>query len=143
MRALNKVLVFGVACVFAASMLAIVGCSSQSSSSSSSTQEVQAGDMVVSLEVMSPAANDSVACSEEVEAPEESTVLELFGYTDLDVVVEDGPYGAFVASINGVANEGTKGWTYTVNEEQIQESAANVKVTQGDSVQWSYIDMAE
>lgn len=99
--------------------------------------------MVVSLEVMSPAASDSVACSEEVEAPEESTVLELFGYTDLDVVVEDGPYGAFVASINGVANEGTKGWTYTVNEEQVQESAANVKVTQGDSVQWSYIDMAE
>ena len=63
------------------------------------------------------------------------------GATDADVTVEDGQYGTYISAINGLAAEGSSGWVYTVNGEQVMESVDACPVADGDTVEFSYITM--
>lgn len=149
------------AVVFASILLSlsvIWGCSSDSAESSASAdsnastssyasddfQEPEADDedITVSFLVSSPAADDSITYDSTVLLVPESTVIDAFDSTALNVTIEDSSYGPFVVAINGLANEGTKGWTYTLNGEQVQVAASEQLLADGDRLEWSYIDMA-
>ena len=69
-------------------------------------------------------------------------MLDALEQTGLTLDVQDSQYGKFVNSINGLGTEGSKGWIYTVNDEQIQVSADKQELKDGDKLVWSYIDMA-
>ena len=68
-------------------------------------------------------------------------MLSVIQATDADVTVEDGQYGTYISAINGLAAEGSSGWVYTVNGEQVMESADACPVADGDTVEFSYITM--
>lgn len=80
----------------------------------------------------------------EVTVPEGSTLLEALQAAakeaKLSVVTSGSP--AFVDSIGGLANGDVgdvSGWTYTLNEEFVLESADEQTVAQDDQVLWSYV----
>lgn len=91
----------------------------------------------------SPAADEQVTFAGSVDVPADATVLDALEATGLQVDAQDSQYGMFVNAIDGLAGEGTKGWTYTLNGEQVQTSADKCTVADGDTVEWSYVDMAE
>ena len=118
--------------------------SSTSASSTSATVDATASaeKYDITLTATSPEGPNAIDFTQQIAVAEGTTVLEALQATELDVTVVDGPYGAYVEAIGGIANEGTSGWTYTVNDEQIQVSAGEAPVNAGDVVKWSYIDMA-
>lgn len=99
--------------------------------------------MVVEVTVSSPDAGDQVSFAGSVDLPADATVLDALKATGLTVDAKDSEYGMFVEAIDGLAGEGMKGWTYTVNGEQVQSSADKRTVVDGDAVEWSYIDMSK
>lgn len=136
------------ACALAAalvSLAALSGCSSPSategSSAPSSSQEAQSSEMSVAVTVTSPGGNDQVAYAGDLSLPAGATALDALQATGLAVTVTDSEYGAFVEAVEGLANEGMKGWTYTINGEQVQVSAGKAELAAGDAVEWSYIEM--
>lgn len=61
--------------------------------------------------------------------------------TTVTVTDADGQYGTYISAINGLAAEGSSGWVYTVNGEQVMESVDACPVADGDTVEFSYITM--
>lgn len=135
------------ACALAAalvSLAALTGCSAPAEApdaASSSASVAEAPEMIVTMAVTSPGADGQVAYSGELALPAGATALEALQATGLVVTSADSEYGAFVEAVEGLANEGMKGWTYTVNGEQVQASADKTELAPGDSVEWSYIEM--
>lgn len=128
-------------------MLAVglVGCSpapSSSDSAASGSGASQPEASVASVTVTAPGDDGRTVYAGSVEVAQGMTVLDALQATGLDVMVADSEYGAFVESVDGLANEGMKGWTYTVNGEMVQSSADKAEVAPGDAVEWSYIDMS-
>ncbi len=127
--------------------MGLFGCSSgqegsAASSSSSFSTESTIAEIAVPVKVTSPAADDQVTYDETVTIGEGSTALDVLQATGLVLDVQSSEYGMFVNAINDVATEGMKGWTYTVNGEQVQASADQTYLNDGDQVEWSYIDMS-
>lgn len=80
------------------------------------------------------------------DANAQSTVLEALeaaaADNNFEVDVEDSDYGAYVTSIDGIANGSagsSSGWTYTVNGESIMESAGTYEISSGDTVEWTFV----
>ena len=73
------------------------------------------------------------------EVPEGGTVLDALAASGIEYESEDSEYGAFVTSIAGVAGTDSTGWVYTVNGEEIMESADAHVVEGGDVITWSLI----
>lgn len=117
--------------------------SSAAASSSASSSAAAVDQYAVTVTVTSPEGPDAIDFSQQIPVAAGATVLDALEATELEVTIEEGPYGAFVAAIDNIANEGTSGWTYTVNGEQVQVSAGEAPVNAGDTIAWSYIDMAE
>lgn len=127
--------------------MGLFGCSSgqegsAASSSSSFSTESTIAEIAVPVKVTSPAADGQVTYDETVTIGEGSTALDVLQATGLVLDVQSSEYGMFVNAINDVATEGMKGWTYTVNGEQVQASADQTYLNDGDQVEWSYIDMS-
>lgn len=60
---------------------------------------------------------------------------------DFDINVADSEYGAYVDSIDGIANGSagaSSGWVYTVNGESVMESAGSCTLSEGDTVEWVF-----
>lgn len=98
--------------------------------------------MTVTVTVASPKTDDGFAPLEAaVELSAGSSALDGLKAAAADVVVEDGPYGAFVSSINGLANGSAgaqSGWTYTINGEYVSESAGDRTLADGDTLAWEF-----
>ncbi len=131
-----------------ASALLLSGCSSASStdasSPSSSSEAVQAEEPTVNvtLVVKDPANADAEGVSYPVQmAQAEATVLAAVEAAEVDAVIEDGPYGKYITSIGGKAAEGSSGWVYTVNGEQVMEAIDVCTLDEGDTVELEYISM--
>lgn len=135
--------------------LAVLTCSCSAVDARSTSSSTNASDMSaatdapaaveqndITIEVTSPEGPNAIDLAQELSVAEGTTILEALQATELDITVVDGPYGAYVEAIGGIANEGTSGWTYTVNGEQIPRSADEATVNAGDSIEWSYVDMA-
>ncbi len=139
------------ACASAMMLVAAVGlfgCTSaqEGSSAESSAQfstESTIDQIQVPVKVTSPAGGNAVAYDDTVTIGEGSTALDVLQATGLELDAQNSEYGMFVNAVNGLATEGMKGWTYTVNGDQVQVSADQTYLNDGDVVEWSYIDMSE
>lgn len=134
-----KKLVIGIATLVLFCSLPLAGCSSGTSdvSSSASGAAVELAQTTVTV----TDADGQVASYTVETAAEGATVLSVIQATDADVTVEDGQYGTYISAINGLAAEGSSGWVYTVNGEQVMESVDACPVADGDTVEFSYITM--
>ena len=134
-----KKLVIGIATLVLLCSLPLAGCSSGTSdaSSSASGAAVELAQTTVTV----TDADGQVARYTVETAAEGATVLSVIQATDADVTVEDGQYGTYISAINGLAAEGSSGWVYTVNGEQVMESVDACPVADGDTVEFSYITM--
>lgn len=134
-----KKLVIGIATLVLLCSLPLAGCSSGTSdaSSSASGAAVELAQTTVTV----TDADGQVANYTVETAAEGATVLSVIQATDADVTVEDGQYGTYISAINGLAAEGSSGWVYTVNGEQVMESVDACPVADGDTVEFSYITM--
>lgn len=134
-----KKLVIGIATLVLLCSLPLAGCSSGTSdaSSSASGAAVELAQTTVTV----TDADGQVASYTVETAAEGATVLSAIQATDADVTVEDGQYGTYISAINGLAAEGSSGWVYTVNGEQVMESVDACPVADGDTVEFSYITM--
>lgn len=132
-----KKLVIGIATLVLLCSLPLAGCSSGTSdaSSSASGAAVELAQTTVTV----TDADGQVASYTVETAAEGATVLSVIQATDADVTVEDGQYGTYISAINGLAAEGSSGWVYTVNGEQVMESVDACPVADGDTVEFSYI----
>ena len=134
-----KKLVIGIATLVLLCSLPLAGCSSGTSDASSSASDAAVGLAQTTVTVTD--ADGQVASYTVETAAEGATVLSVIQATDADVTVEDGQYGTYISAINGLAAEGSSGWVYTVNGEQVMESADACPVADGDTVEFSYITM--
>lgn len=134
-----KKLVIGVATLVLLCSLPLAGCSSGTSgaSSSASGAAVELAQTTVTV----TDADGQVANYTVETAAEGATVLSVIQATDADVTVENGQYGTYISAINGLTAEGSSGWVYTVNGEQVMESVDACPVADGDTVEFSYITM--
>ena len=134
-----KKLVIGIATLVLLCSLPLAGCSSGTSdaSSSASGAAVELAQTTVTV----TDADGQVANYTVETAAEGATVLSVIQATDADVTVENGQYGTYISAINGLAAEGSSGWVYTVNGEQVMESVDACPVADGDTVEFSYITM--
>lgn len=134
-----KKLVIGIATLVLLCSLPLAGCSSGTSDASSSASG--AAVELTQTTVTVTDADGQVASYTVETAAEGATVLSVIQATDADVTVEDGQYGTYISAINGLAAEGSSGWVYTVNGEQVMESVDACPVADGDTVEFSYITM--
>ena len=68
-----------------------------------------------------------------------STVYDALLALGVSVNAENTEYGVYVTSINGVAEDANHGWTYTVNGSMPNVSASGYRVSDGDSIVWTYV----
>lgn len=134
-----KKLVIGIATLVLLCSLPLAGCSSGTSDASSSASGAAVELAQTTVTVID--ADGQVASYTVETAAEGATVLSVIQATDADVTVEDGQYGTYISAINGLAAEGSSGWVYTVNGEQVMESVDACPVADGDTVEFSYITM--
>lgn len=134
-----KKLVIGIATLVLLCSLPLAGCSSGTfdASSSASGAAVELAQTTVTV----TDADGQVASYTVETAAEGATVLSVIQATDADVTVEDGQYGTYISAINGLAAEGSSGWVYTVNGEQVMDSVDACPIADGDTVEFSYITM--
>ncbi|MEC4175403.1 DUF4430 domain-containing protein [Adlercreutzia sp. R7] len=100
-----------------------------------------AAEAKVTVSVTMPEGADAASENVEVTVPAEGTVYDALVATGWDVQAEDGDYGKYVTSINGIANgsEGEmSGWVFTVNNEQVMEGCDVCKLADGDTVEWTF-----
>lgn len=146
----TKVIAACMASALLAAMVAFTGCASdsgKSAESSSAASESSAAataeeGIAVTVAITSPGADGKVTYeAAEYTVEGEHTALDALTATGVEFTSEDSEYGAYVTSIDGLAGEGSSGWTYTVNGEQPTVSADETILNAGDTVEWSYINM--
>ena len=133
-----------------AATLAMTGCaqgassgasSSQAGSSQSSAAQAAAQGINVTLVVLDPADEALKAADEGVVIEEGATVYDALEASTLDAQIEDSSYGKYLTSMAGTAAEGSSGWVYTVNGEEVMESIDSCVLSDGDTVEFKYITM--
>ncbi len=159
---LGKRAIAALSAVLLALTLALAGCSapaqtqagssstSASSSAAEQTAAIQASVSIVLDDDGQTAARSDISFEpfegKTVELSENATAYDALIATGADVVSEDGSYGMYVTSIDGLANgsEGSSsGWTYTVNDEMPSESADSYVLSDGDKVVWTFVTSFE
>lgn len=81
---------------------------------------------------------DAGGRTQEVTVAEGATVLDVLENSGVPFETENGPYGAYVTSIDGKGADGAEGWSYTVNGERPTTGADQCTVADGDQVVWTY-----
>lgn len=134
----------GMSAALLVAALGLAGCSSEESANEESptfSTESRIDQIEVPVKVLNRAGDDQTYFDEVVTIGEGSTALDVLQATGLELDVQNGEYGLFVNGVNGVETEGMKGWVYTVNGEQVQTAADQTYLNDGDTVEWTYIDM--
>ena len=105
-------------------------------------QEAPAADTIdVTVAIDMP--DNGMADSKVVETtiPAGGTAFDALEKSGATVQSEDGEYGKFVTSIDGIENGSqgsSSGWVYTVNDQQVNESCDKCVLAEGDTVTWSF-----
>lgn len=106
----------------------------------------------VSIEIVSPKEAKSEAASEDSTLLYEKTSAVAAGTTLEEVMrkietpkieISGSGVTAFVQSIDGVANQGTRGWTFTLDDDFATEGIGTTKLTPGQTVQWRFTSLEE
>ncbi len=139
------------ACALFAS-LALAGCGSNapasssvastqgSSSAAASQQADQPGELIETKATITDADGNTTSYTVQIPAAD-ATALAVLEATDAEVATENSQYGTYITAINGTAAEGSSGWVYTVNGEQVMEAVDVCPVAAGDTVEFSFITM--
>ena len=105
-----------------------------------------AAQMKVTVVVDSTSVDSPVSYDEQVALEEGATVLDaleaLATQEDFSYNMTDSAYGAYVSAIDGLAERehgDQSGWTYTVNGEMVSDAASDCVLSEGDSVEWTYV----
>lgn len=128
-----------------AAAFGLAGCSSNAADNATNETPVAAEQGVqipVPLVISAPAFDGNVIYDSVVTVPEGATALDVLQACGYGIDVQESEYGKYVNEVNGVANEGMKGWTYLVNNAQPTVSADQTVIKNGDKVEWTYIDMS-
>lgn len=145
-----RLLACGIAVAAMLSLALFSGCtsgqpaasSSQAAAASSESAAAQQPVLTATVVVKDADDPDAAPASYPVElAMADATAFDAFEAAGIDAVVEDGEYGKYISSIGGKAAEGTSGWVYTVNGEQVMESIDSLKLSDGDTIEFEYITM--
>lgn len=117
--------------------------SSSQVSSSSQAQSSAASENTIetTIVVVDPEDESSVLAKETVSIPEGKTVYDALEVSSLDTDIQDSQYGKYLVAINGVTAEGSSGWVYTVNGEEVMESIDAHQLKADDTVEFKYITM--
>ena len=132
-NAATKKLYAGIVALMLLCALSLVGCGSSTPSSSS----IETIDSTVTI---TDANGQTTSYTAQIPAAD-ATALDVLEATDAEVTTEDSQFGTYITSINGLAAEGSSGWVYTVNGEQVMEAVDVCSVADGDTVEFSYITM--
>lgn len=147
---LSRVLTCGIAVAAMLSLVLFAGCtsgqpaagSSQSAAVSSESAAAQQPVLTATVIVKDADDPDAAPASYPVElAIADATAFDAFEAAGIDAVVEDSEYGKYISSIGGKGAEGTSGWVYTVNGEQVMESIDSFKLSDGDTIEFEYVTM--
>lgn len=134
-----------VACAMAA-CLGLVGCntggsasSEESATESAATVDAQADqeNMVVTVNVTPNEDFNVQSATETITVPVGASVTEALDGTTYTIVTQNGDYGTYVTSINGIDSTDSTGWVYTVNGEQVTVGADEYQLNDGDVVEWT------
>ena len=120
-------------------LLAMGACTLAACSAGEEAPQAPSASMTVQVDVVSEVSDPFYSGA--VELPEGATALDALEATGLEYVVEDSQYGAFVSSVNGLANgetSATAGWMYELNGEVALESCDELTLSDGDSLTWEY-----
>ncbi len=138
----------GLSAALLAAALGLAGCAGSAEENATDAPnlnlptESRIAQISIPLKVTSPGADNQVSYDDTITIGEGSTALDVLQATGLELDAQQAEYGMFVNAVDGLANEGMKGWTYTVNGEQVQTPADQMYLKDGDQVTWSYIDMS-
>lgn len=132
-----------------AACLGLAGCNSggsassaESSAESSAASDAQADQENIAVTVnVTP--NDDLnvqSASETITVPAGASVTEALEGTTYTIVTQNGDYGTYVTSINGVDSTDSSGWTYTVNGQEVTVGADEYQLNDGDVVEWTLIE---
>lgn len=122
------------------------GCASDNAannaSSSSAAAEQQSAaptdEIAITVTVTGNQGDININESVDINVQAGITALDALQLVCSDVTVEDGEYGPFVTSVNGIANAEQSGWIYTIDYDYVPESADAYTLSDGDIVTWSY-----
>ena len=144
----SKLIIAGIVALLL-SMVTMWGCSANEggaatqSTSPTSSEEAASQDQIQVQVIVKDETNTTSIDFKDYDGTvtllEDSNVIAALEQTGLDVEeAENGPYGSFVYSIGELQNEGNNEWTYTVNGKSYDDPPANVMVTNGDVIEWTY-----
>ncbi len=142
-----KTMVALMCCAALALTSVLYGCSSNQSAasssaaaSSSSAAEVSAPKELPITLVVEDANNEGVTLyNVDLLMPEGSTVYDAIVKAQVTADIQDGEYGKYITSINGIAAEGNSGWVYTINGNEVMESIDSAFLNDGDAINISYV----
>lgn len=135
---------YALACTLVAA-LALSGCASGAPDLSDMDQTtrnpvpesaIEQGN-VVKVVVEDPDGGEPLADAD-VKIEEGMTALDALTELDIMVAVSESSFGPFVQVIDSISNEGSSGWTYSVNGETPSVSSGAYDVEPGDTIVWSY-----
>lgn len=127
-----------VALLLLISSLAVSGCAVGKSADSPSSTEI-AGQAEMSATVVLNACDGVEAQQCSVVLPEGATAFDALEASGIEFTAEDSEYGVYVTSVAGVEASGMSGWVYTLNGEDVFEGCDSLVLSDGDSVEWSFV----
>jgi hypothetical protein len=114
-----------------------VSSAASESASSSSAQESQSP--AAETITVTQSVNGGAARSVTVDAG--ATVFDVLKASGVSYVNQPSAYGAYITAIDGVATDAKHGWVYAVNGTEPNTGCSNYKVSQGDAISWTYIEV--
>ncbi len=110
----------------------------QSAETQSAVDAEEAHSIQVFVAVSSGENTPAIDVQKEVSLEENANAYDALLATDLQIDAQESSYGIYVTAIEGLAAEGSSGWTYTVNGETPSVGADSYSLKDGDNVLWSY-----
>ena len=112
----------------------LTGCGSRASKDEPEQKSSASGERVCYLTVQEYCEN------REFDYEKGDTAYDLLKKSGIEFEKEDGTGGVFITKIGELEGDDSRAWVFTINDEEIMESADNAKLEPGDSVEYSYIE---
>lgn len=103
--------------------------------------ESTAGNQTATIEIFSRSdADDGIPLVTQVVEVEDTTTIEtaMRQIDEVDIVITGSGTTAFVQSIDDVATDASRGWTYTVDNEFATEGIGTTRLRPGQTVRWKF-----
>lgn len=123
--------------------LGLTACSSDSTPDNATNDQDNASQSLgeIELSIDTTSIEGGEVTTKQVVADEGDTVIDVLEKSGIESVIEDSSYGAYVFSIEGLAqgdHGAMSGWLYSVNGQPGEEAADKYEVKKGDTITWNY-----